>query len=436
MAPQVNEPVIVCPKCKTGIPLTASLAAPVVEAARRKFENQLAKERAELLDREEALRKQQAAVEAAQRTIDSQVASRLKTRETAIAAEEKRKARLALESDLATRDRTITDLACTVDELNKKLTVAMGVEVECRRKERALDEKMREADVLVERRVSEGVATGELKVRQRIEAEASLKLAEKDKLLADAHRQLEEMQRRIQQGSQQLQGEVQELELEAILRARFPQDQFEPVPKGEFGGDALQRVVGPSGMKCGTIIWEFKRTKNWSDAWLAKLRSDQRTANAELAVIVSTALPKDIDAFDHVDGIWITSPRCVVAVALALRHLLIEVTATRLSGENQQTKMELIYQYLTGARFRHRIQAIVERVTDMHDDLDRERKTMVRLWAKREEQIRQVIESTAGMYGDLQGIAGRTMQEIEGLSPLALPDPGRSSLTTSSGVAS
>lgn len=430
MAPQVNEPVIVCPKCKTGIPLTASLAAPLIEAAQKKFESQLAMERAELQDREEAIKKQQAALETAQRTIDSQVASRLKTREAAVAAEERRKARLALESDLATRDRTITDLARTVDELNKKLTAAMGAEVEYRRKERALDEKVREADLMVERRVSEGVATGELKVRQRVEGEASLKLAEKDKLLADAHRQLEEMQRRIQQGSQQLQGEVQELQLEAILRTKFPQDQIEPVAKGDSGGDALQRVVGPSGLKCGTIIWEFKRTKNWSDAWLAKLRSDQRAANAELAVIVSTALPKDIDAFDHVDGIWITSPRCVVAVALALRHLLIEVTTARVSGENRQTKMEVIYQYLTGPRFRHRIQAIVERVTDMHDDLDRERKTMVRLWAKREEQIRQVVESTAGMYGDLQGIAGRTIQEIEGLSPLALPEPGCSPVMT------
>ena len=77
--------------------------------------------------------------------------------------------------------------------------------------------------------------------------------------------------------------------------------------------------------------------------------------------------------------------------------------------------MELIYQYLTGPKFKHRIEAIVEKFSDMQADLDKERKAMTRLWAKREMQIQGVIESTVGMYGDLQGIAGRALPEIEGL---------------------
>ncbi len=162
-------------------------------------------------------------------------------------------------------------------------------------------------------------------------------------------------------------------------------------------------------------MWESKRTKNWSDGWLAKLREDQRAAKAELAVIVSQALPKDVETFDFIDGVWVTSPRNVIPVAIALRHTLIELSLARQAGEGQQTKMELVYQYLTGPRFRHRVQAIVEKFSDMQSDLDKERKTMTKLWAKREEQIRCVIESTAGMYGDLQGIAGKTLQEIEGL---------------------
>lgn len=122
-----------------------------------------------------------------------------------------------------------------------------------------------------------------------------------------------------------------------------------------------------------------------------------------------------MESFDHVDGVWVTSHRCAMPVAVALRQSLIEVAAARKAGEGQQTKMELVYQYLTGPRFRQRVQAIVEKFSDMQDDLDKERKTMTRLWAKREEQIRGAIESTAGMYGDLQGIAGKTLQEIEGL---------------------
>ena len=113
-------------------------------------------------------------------------------------------------------------------------------------------------------------------------------------------------------------------------------------------------------------------------------------------------------------------------LAIALRQSLIEVAAARKAGEGQQTKMEMLYQYLTGPRFRHRIEAIVEKFADMHDDLEKERRATTRLWAKREAQIRCVVESTAGMYGDLQGIAGKTLHEIEGLEVKRLAGEGNS----------
>jgi hypothetical protein len=236
-------------------------------------------------------------------------------------------------------------------------------------------------------------------------------------------RQIEDLKRKAEQGSQQLQGEAQELELESLLREKFPLDVIEPVAKGEFGGDLIQRVVNHAGRVCVTILWEAKRTKNWSDGWLGKLREDTRNAKADLALIVSHALPKGLEHFDHIEGIWVTSPQCAVPVAIALRQSLIELSTVQLAGQGQQSKMDLIYQYLTGPRFRHRIEAIVERFSAMQEDLDRERKATVRLWAKREEQIRGVIDATAGMYGDLQGIAGRTFQEIEGLEVPLLDEP-------------
>jgi hypothetical protein len=185
----------------------------------------------------------------------------------------------------------------------------------------------------------------------------------------------------------------------------------------------FDKVVGPMGQRCGTILWESKRTKNWSDTWLPKLRDDQRAAKAEIASIVSHALPKGIETFDFIDGIWVTESRCAIPVAIALRQYLIQIAVARQAGEGQQTKMEMVYQYLTGPRFRHRVEAIVEKFSDMQSDLDRERKTMTRLWAKREQQIAGVIESTAGMYGDLQGIAGKTLHEIEGLDIPLLDAP-------------
>jgi hypothetical protein len=245
---------------------------------------------------------------------------------------------------------------------------------------------------------------------------------EKEQTITSMQHQIEELKRRAEQGSQQLQGEVQELELESILRAKFPLDILEPVPKGEYGGDLLHKIINSQGQPCGTILWESKRTKNWSDGWLSKLRDDQRAAKAEIALIITKTLPKGIEAFDLIEGVWVVEPRCAIPIAIALRHSLIEIVATRQISEGQQTKMELVYQYLTSSRFRHRVQAIVEKFSDMHEDLDRERKSMTRLWAKREEQIRGVIEATAGMYGDLQGIAGKSLQEIEGLNVKMIED--------------
>jgi hypothetical protein len=270
-------------------------------------------------------------------------------------------------------------------------------------------------DLTIEKRVAESLQTTREQAKKEAEEELKLRVLEKEEIIKAMQKQIEELKRKAEQGSERLQGEVQELELESLLRERFPRDIIEAVPKGEHGGDVLQRVCGEPDQPCGTILWESKRTKNWSDGWLAKLRDDQRAAKAEFAVIVSQALPKNVAIFDLVDGIWVTSPPTLVPVGIALRHSLVELARARQAVEGQQTKMEQIYQYLTGPRFRHRVQAIVERFSDMQEDLEKERKTMTKLWARREEQIRCVIESTAGMYGDLQGIAGRTLQEIEGL---------------------
>jgi hypothetical protein len=158
----------------------------------------------------------------------------------------------------------------------------------------------------------------------------------------------------------------------------------------------------------------MQTTKNWSDAWLSKVRDDQRRAKADIALIVSSALPKGTNTFEHIDGVWVSEPRYAIPVSIVLRQSLIEIAAVRQASEGQRTKTELVYQYLTGPRFRQRVEAIVERFSEMQLDLDRERRAMTKLWAKREAQIHGVIDATAGMYGDLQGIAGKALAEIEG----------------------
>lgn len=411
----MTDPTITCPNCGNAIKLTESLAAPLIATTRQQFEKKIADKDAEFAKRESAIKDQQAAIEKAKETIAEEVAEKLKAERTIIAAEESKKAKFLLGADLDQKAKELVELQEVLKQRDEKLGEAQKAQAELIRKQRELDDATREMALTIEKRVEESLVVVRNKARLEAEDGLKLKVAEKEQTIASMQKQIEELKRRAEQGSQQLQGEVQELELEDTLRTKFPRDLIEAVPKGEHGGDALHRVCGSLQQICGTILWESKRTKNWSDGWLAKLREDQRAAKAELAVIVSHTLPKDFDTFDFVDGVWVTSPRYVVPVAIALRHTLIELFAARQASEGQQTKMEMIYQYLTGPRFRHRIQAIVEKFADMQEDLDRERKTMTKLWAKRQEQIRCVVESTAGMYGDMQGIAGKTLQEIEGL---------------------
>ena len=181
---------------------------------------------------------------------------------------------------------------------------------------------------------------------------------------------------------------------------------------GESGGDIVHTVNGQIGAAAGVILWELKNTKNWSDTWLPKLRDNKRTAKADVALIVSSALPKGVETFDLVDGVYVAHPRCAVPVALTLRQGLVELAGARTSQGGQQTKAEQVYQYLTGPRFKQRIEAIVERFKDMREDIDKERKFMAKAWAKREAQITTMIESTVGMVGDLHGIMGQAMPEI------------------------
>jgi hypothetical protein len=253
------------------------------------------------------------------------------------------------------------------------------------------------------------------KAKQEAEDGLKLKLAEKDQTILSMQQKVEELVRKAEQGSQQLQGEVQELELENLLRVKFPFDLIEPVAKGEFGGDTLQRVVSPTGQPSGSILWESKRTKSWQDVWLTKLRDDQRAAKADISVIVTQVLPKGMQTFDCIDGVWVTSFAAAIPVAIALRHTLLQVSMTRQISEGQQTKTEMVYQYLMSVRFRQRVEAIVEAFSSMKEDLDKEKKAIMKQWAKREEQIERVIGATVGMYGDLHGIAGKSLQEIEGL---------------------
>jgi hypothetical protein len=329
----MTEPTLTCPNCRTEIKLTESLAAPLIADTRRRYETQLAQKEAEVVAREAAVREQREELATARQEIEAEVATKLDQERGKIAVAEALKAKRLVETDLETRAKEIADLNEVLRQRDTKLAEAQQAQADLIRKQRDLDDARRELDLTVESRVQAGLSTVRDKAKQETEAALGLRVREKEEQIASMQRQIEDLKRKAEQGSQQLQGEVQELALEALLRQRFARDLIEPVPKGGFGGDLIQRVVGPTGQVVGSILWEAKRTKNWSDGWLGKLREDQRAAKADVALIVSQALPKGVQTFDFIDGVWVTDPKCAIAVAVALRESLLALSAARLAGK-------------------------------------------------------------------------------------------------------
>jgi len=419
----MNEPTITCPSCKSDIKLTESLAGPLVEQTRRAFIQQLNEKDQLVAEAKAEVVAEKKRVEQERQAIDTTVAARLDEARKQIAADEAERAKRVVAADIEERERKFAELQEMLASRDAKLKLAQTAEAEMLKKQRELDDRLREIDLTVQRQVNAGLEAVRANAKLEAEEALSLKVKERDTQIASMQQKIEELKKKAEQGSQQLQGEAQELMLEDALRAKFPFDQIEPVGKGEFGGDVLQRVVNGAGQVCGSILWETKRTRTWSDGWLTKLKGDQRAAKADLALIVSHALPKDVETFGLVDGVWVTGTKCVLPVAVSLRESLILMNGVRAAGEGQQTKSALMYEYLTGPRFRHRIEAVVEKFSEMQEDLASERKATMKRWAKREQQLHTMLDSTAGLYGDLQGIAGRSMPEIEVLEVPMLEGP-------------
>ena len=286
----MTEPTVICPKCNTEIKLTESLAAPLLADIKRQFEQRLAQKDADMAKREQLLSERAESIEKAKATLDQQIAAKLQQERVRIAAEEQQKVKMVFGNDLNQKAKEISTLQEVLKQRDAKLAEAQQAQAELIVKQRELDDAKRELELTIAKRVQADLSSEREKAKKEAEEELKFKVMEKDQTITAMQRQIEDLKRRAEQGSQQLQGEVQELELEALLTAKFPRDSILPVPKGEFGGDVLQRVVGPTNQLCGTILWESKRTKNWSDGWLAKLREDQRAAKAEIAVIIKRAI--------------------------------------------------------------------------------------------------------------------------------------------------
>jgi hypothetical protein len=307
----------------------------------------------------------------------------------------------------------ISDMKEQLKENADDLKIFRSQEIGFRKKERELLKEKESMDLLVDRKMDEERQKVYEEATKKFEEKQRLKNAEKDKKINDMVVQIDDLKRKSEQGSQQAQGEVLELELENMLRTCFLHDHIEPVPKGIKGADVLQKVHNPSGQYYGTIVWEAKRTKAWSDGWISKLKENQRMIKAEAAIILTTAMPKDVKGFAHINGVWVTDYASMVGIATAIRMCLIEVANTKLAEVGKKGKMEVVYNYLSGAEFKQKVEAIVEAFKGMKDDLEKEKKAFTKSWAKREKQIELVVSNTASMYGDIHGIIGASLPQIK-----------------------
>lgn len=382
---------IICPNCKNSIPLTEAIS----HELREKYKQLVIEDRkkqAELYQKklqEEKTRLEKELLEQAKKQAEQELSLKLKDSQNET-------------EELKKQNNLLSEQLLETNKLLRQL-----------KQEREL-EKIENEKKLVEEQ--EKIKND---LQKRIDEEYRLKMLENEKKLADALRVNDELKRKLEQGSQQTQGEVLELELENILRAEFPLDDIKPVAKGIKGGDIVQIVKNNSGHTCGTIIWETKRTKTWSNEWIPKLKDDQRNIKAEVAIIISEILPPELDNFGWKEGVWVGNFACTVGLAHAVRRNLLEVAMIKTANAGKGEKMELLYTYISGTEFRQRIEAIMEAFTALQDNIEKEKRWFSAKWAKEEKDIRKVLDNTLGMRGDLQSITGEKLTEING--PELLP---------------
>ena len=307
----------------------------------------------------------------------------------------------------------LQSLATTNKQNEEKLKEARAQQLEYLRKEQELKSKEEELEITLQKKLlaEREFLTAEIKKQedQRIstlETDYQLKLKEMKEQLEAQRKLAEEMKRKAEQGSMQSQGEAQELLLEEMLRSSFPFDQIEEVGKGVRGADCIQLVRNPFGQDCGKIIFESKRTKEFAAEWIEKIKNDMRSQGAEVAVIVTQALPKDMSSFGQKDGVWICTFQDVKAVVQLLREAVIRIYNATKSQENKGDKMHLLYDYLNSREFAEQWQAIREGFLSMRNSIQRERDAMEKLWKQREKQLEKVLLNAAHIRGSIEGISG------------------------------
>ncbi len=309
---------------------------------------------------------------------------------------------------------------------SEKRAEAQKKELDFIQKQNELEDKLKNQEIEVVRRIQEEKKNIEEKLQIELEEKKNFEVLELRKQLEDTKKSLSEAQRKAQQGSMQTQGEVMELVLRDALKAKFKFDEIEDVAKGANGADIIQKVMTQNGELAGIIAWESKQTKAWVEDWVTKLKDDGHRVKANLLVLVSNVLPKEIEHFGPYKGIWVADHASALGMASALRNNLLSIYSVALANENSQDKAMVLYKHLTSQAFINRVQSISETHIAMITELSKEKLAMERIWVSREKQIERLGANTRQVFNEIGGIVGGQYSGIEILEELAseaLPEP-------------
>ena len=360
--------------------------------------------------REEVEKETRAKVVEWQKQKTAEFQSQLEKEKAQVRDQVENQLRLQLQNDYELQLQSLTAANIQNEE---KLKAAREQQLKYLQKEQELKAKEEELEITLQQRLLAERESLSAEIRKQedqristLETEFQLKLKEMKEQLETQRKLAEEMKRKAEQGSMQSQGEAQELLLEEMLRTAFPFDQIDEVGKGVRGADCIQTVRNPFGQDCGKIIYESKRTKDFSVEWIEKIKSDMRSQGAEVAVIVTQALPKDMSSFGQKEGVWICTFQDVKAVVQLLREAVIRIYNATKSQENKGDKMHLLYDYLNSREFAEQWQAIREGFLSMRLSIQKERDAMEKLWKQREKQLEKVLLNAAHIRGSIEGISG------------------------------
>jgi hypothetical protein len=420
---------IKCKQCGEEIEVSAALQGQIEEQVLRAEHEKHVAELARV--KTEAAAHAKAESDAALKLAQKQLAAEAEmARKEAAADLEMERKKLAAELNAAQK-KAVAEQELSLKQLQEEATAEKEANKELRQKLSELMQSLREerkAKENAELEMQKKLAEEEGKIREAATKEADekqrLNLAARDKTIADLQKALDDAQRKAAQGSQQLQGEVLELDFEQALAEAFRDDDIEPVGKGVKGGDIRQVVKSPKGFVCGVMLWEIKRTKNWTEGWVGKLKDDLRAEKANVPIIVSEALPKELAGdLGLVNGVWVCRPALAIALGNLLRKNLLDVYREKAIAENRGTKAEALYTFITSHEFAQQIESMVETYRDMNNQIMKERVAFEKSWALREKQAQKLLLSTANIVGSMQGHIGQgTALKIKGLELLEAGD--------------